>query len=453
MNIFALMYAIIDVETTGGSPAYDRLIEIAIFVYDGVKVIDSYTTLVNPHRPIDPYVTKLTGITQEMVETAPSFEDIHAKILDLTHENIFVAHNVKFDFGMIRQEYKRMGIDFNRKLLDTVNLSRKALPGFDSYSLGNICQSLNIVISDRHRAYGDAEATVKLLEIILANPNAAKYLEIELNQGIDADLLPAFLSKAEIEKLPEDAGVFYYRDETGKVLYLDGTKNIKRKVITEFSKNDNSLEKKRLNDCIRSIDYELSGNELIAKLRAYRETQRHQPEFNKKPRVLPFTHAIFIEDDEQGFKSLKVHKIDWPQGEPVLKFTAKAPANKVLTKIIQDNHLHAQFTLKNKLKEQPELDTKALQAYNDRIEKSVRKYLYRHHNFFLIGEGIHPDEHSVVWVENNEYKGIGYFNPEITQATPENLKEVIRHDEDDPETQKILRSYLRKLKNSKIIAY
>src|SRR5882762_10179829 len=120
------MYAIIDVETTGGSPSVDRVIEIAVFVFDGAKITGSFSTLVNPKRLIDPYVTKLTGITDAMVQHSPTFEEVHEKILELTHENIFVAHNVKFDFGMIRQEFKRLGIDFNRKQLDTVNLARKA---------------------------------------------------------------------------------------------------------------------------------------------------------------------------------------------------------------------------------------------------------------------------------------------------------------------------------------
>ena len=162
------MYAIIDVETTGGSPSVDRIIEIAVFVFDGREIKDTFATLLNPKRPIDPYVTKLTGINHEMVQDAPTFEQVHQRLLELTHENIFVAHNVKFDFGMLRQEFKRLGIDFNRRQLDTVNLARKVLPGFNSYSLGNICDSLGIDISNRHRAYGDAEATVKLLATILS---------------------------------------------------------------------------------------------------------------------------------------------------------------------------------------------------------------------------------------------------------------------------------------------
>ena len=206
------MYAVIDVETTGGSPSSDRVVEIAVIVFDGDKIIDSYETLLNPGRAIDPYVTKLTGITQEMVQSAPTFQQVHQRILELTNENIFVAHNVKFDFGMLRQEFRRLGIDFNRRQIDTVNLARKALPGFESYSLGNICDSLGIDITNRHRAYGDAEATVRLFSMILSKPAAARYIEIELNHGIDMDLLPPYLSKAEIEKLPEDAGVFQKRN-------------------------------------------------------------------------------------------------------------------------------------------------------------------------------------------------------------------------------------------------
>jgi len=447
------MYAIIDVETTGGSPMLDRVIEIAVFVFDGEKITDQYATLINPRRPIDPYVTKLTGITEDMVKDAPVFEDIHERLLALTHENIFVAHNVKFDFGMIRQEFKRLGIDFNRKQLDTVNLARRVLPGFNSYSLGNICDSLGIVIHDRHRARGDAEATVKLLEEILKNPNSAKYIEIELSHGIDLDLLPPYLSKAEIEKLPEDAGVFYYKDEVGKVLYLDGSKNIRKKVITEFSSPAEGPDQKRMFELMRNIDYELSGNELIAKLLAYRELKRYLPEFNKKPKIQTFTHGIFLDMDEGGFSQLKIHPLDWPNGELVLKFASKAVANKILGKIIKENNLHAWFALRSKMKEQGQIDPKTQKNYNHSLEKAARKYLYKQPNFFIVGAGVHPDENSVIWIENNVYMGFGYFNPELTEATPANLKEVIKFDEDDMEVQKIIRGQMRKLKNSKVITY
>jgi DNA polymerase III subunit epsilon len=446
------MYAIIDVETTGGSPSTDRLIEVAVFVYDGEKITGSFSSLLNPKRPIDPYVTRLTGITDDMVKDAPQFSDVHEKILELTHENIFVAHNVKFDFGMLRQEFKRLGIDFNRKQLDTVNLAQKVIPGFQSYSLGNICDSLGIEIKDRHRATGDAEATVKLLEMILSKQVSAKYIEIELNHGIDVDLLPPYLSKAEIEKLPEDAGVFYYKDELGKILYVDGSKNIRKKVITDIASPADSPDKTRMFELMRSIDYELTGNELTAKLLAYRELKAHLPEFNKRPKVHLYTHGIYIDKDELGFMQLKIHPLDWPNAEPVLKFSSKAAANKIIAKLIKENNLHHWFALRSRMKETG-IDAKSQKSYNHHIEKAARKYLYKHPNFFLIGGGIHPDEHAVIWMENNVYKGYGYFTPELTEATPDKLKEVIKPDEDDAEVQKIIRALMRKMKNLKTIVY
>ena len=446
------MYAIIDVETTGGSPSLDRVVEIAIIVFDGREITDVFSTLVNPKRSIDPYVTRLTGITNDMVKNSPTFEEIHEKILEMTHENIFVAHNVKFDFGMLRQEFRRIGIDFNRKQLDTVNLSRKVLPGFNSYSLGNICESMGIDIADRHRALGDAKATVKLLEIILSKSASTKYIEVELNHGIDVDLLPPYLSKAEIEKLPEDAGVFYYKDEVGKILYLEGAKSIRRKVINDFSRPSNHQERQRLFELMRHIDYELSGNELIARLFAHREIIAHQPEFNKKHRLVSYTHAIFLEHDENNFGQLKIHPVEHHGGELMLKFSSKAAANKVLTKIVRDGNLYPWFALRSKMKEKG-IDAKSLKNYNHHIEKAIRKYLYKNPNFFIIGQGIHPDDHSVVWIENNTYKGYGYFNPEITEATPEKLKEVIRPYHDDTEIQKIIRQQLRKQKDLKVVVY
>mgnify|MGYP000319849283 CR=1 FL=1 len=275
------MYAVIDVETTGGSPAVDRLTEIAILVFDGNKVVDEYQTLVNPNRPIDPWVVKLTGITQAMVQNAPTFEQIHHKILELTQGNIFTAHNVKFDFGMIRNEFKRMGIDFACKQLDTVSLCRRVMPGLTSYSLGRLCDTIGINIENRHRALGDAAATVKLLELMLAADNAEKFLDIELRDGLDISALPPQFQAAHIEVLPEEAGIFYLKDETGNVLYMEGARAIRKKVIQQFAKAADDLPQKELLNAVHSIDYELTGSELIAKLRVLKQQHKSGTAFNK----------------------------------------------------------------------------------------------------------------------------------------------------------------------------
>ncbi len=449
------MYAIIDVETTGGSPSIDRIIEIAVIVYDGEKILDQYSSLVNPKRNIDKYVTQLTGITDKMVKNAPAFEEIQDKILALTEGNIFVAHNVKFDYGMIRSEYKRTGVDFVRKHIDTVTLSQKVLPGFNSYSLGSLCDSLGIIIENRHRALGDAEATVKLLEVILKQSSSKKYIEIELNQGIDPSILPPHITLGEIEKLPEEPGVFYFKDPTDKILFIDASKNVRREVIKFFNKADGLPERQESYQAITQIDYQATGNELIARLWAYhelRESGDSSPAFNKKPKDYKFSHGIFLLTDPEGFRHLKVEKLDFPDGEVALKFQGKGTAIKVLHKIITEGHLQVQFSLLKKITE-PEQRENFKKSYNEKIERAVRKYLYKNTNFFIVGDGRRPDENSVVWIENSNYRGYGYICPELTEVTTENLKASIKPQTDDIEIQKIIRQELRKGKGLKVISY
>jgi DNA polymerase-3 subunit epsilon len=446
------MYAVIDVETTGGSPSVDRIIEIAVIVYDGENILEQYSSLVNPHRNIDKYVTQLTGITDKMVKNAPSFEDIQEKILEITKEKIFVAHNVKFDYGMMRSEYKRLGVDFVRKQVDTVTLARKVMPGFNSYSLGSLCDSLGIVIENRHRALGDVEATVKLLNMILGQSTSKKYLEIELNHGIDPAILPPNITLGEIEKLPEEPGYFYMKDASDKVLFIDASKNVRREVIKFFNKAESLPERRAEQEVITQIDYQATGNELMARLGAYHEVRRVMPDFNKKPKDYKFSYAIFITTDSDGFKHLKIEKIDFTDGEATLKFQSKGTAQKVLYKIIAEGHLQVQFSLLHKITE-PEQRENFKKSYNEKVDKAVRKYLYKNSNFFIVGDGRRPDENSVVCIENSVYMGMGYIAPELTELTTENLRACIKPEEDDLEIQKIIRQELRKGKGLKIVNF
>lgn len=161
------MYAIVDIETTGNGYTGSKITEISIFKFDGESIIDEYTTLVNPDTNIPPFITNLTGITNAMVQNAPKFHEIAKKVHEFTEACIFVAHNVNFDYNIIRAEYKSMGFDYRRKKLCTVRLSRKIIPGLKSYSLGTLCTSQGIEIKNRHRAKGDAEATTILFERLL----------------------------------------------------------------------------------------------------------------------------------------------------------------------------------------------------------------------------------------------------------------------------------------------
>jgi len=161
------MYAVVDIETTGGNNKLGKITEVAIFIYDGEEIIDSFVSLVNPECEIPFFITNLTGISTEMVRNAPKFYEIARRIVEITDNRIFVAHNVSFDYNFIRKEFNDLGYDFRRNILCTVELSRKYLPGHQSYSLGKLCGDLDIKIEGRHRAAGDALATVKVLNLIL----------------------------------------------------------------------------------------------------------------------------------------------------------------------------------------------------------------------------------------------------------------------------------------------
>ncbi|MDB5209013.1 MAG: polymerase subunit epsilon, partial [Flavisolibacter sp.] len=161
------MYAIVDIETTGGYAAANGITEISIQVFDGEKVVEQFDSLVNPGKTIPRYIQAFTGITNEMVEDAPPFEEIAEKVFTILQGNIFVAHNVNFDYSFIKSHLEHYGYSFNAKKLCTVRLARQIFPGHPSYSLGNLCHSLGIELNDRHRASGDAAATVTLFKKLL----------------------------------------------------------------------------------------------------------------------------------------------------------------------------------------------------------------------------------------------------------------------------------------------
>jgi len=161
------LFSIIDIETTGNNTKYGKITEFALYQFDGQKITKEFSTLLNPEMDIPFYITKLTGINNEMVKDAPRFHEVARTIVELTAGRTFVAHNVSFDYNFVKKEFERLGYNFNRKTICTVKLARKLIPGHSSYSLGKLCSDLGIEIKERHRAAGDAFATVKLFKILL----------------------------------------------------------------------------------------------------------------------------------------------------------------------------------------------------------------------------------------------------------------------------------------------
>ena len=220
------MYAILDIETTGLSPINDKIIEIAVFIHDGKQVVEEYSTLVNPEKTIPYNITRLTGITNEMVEDAPKFWEIAKDLVTLTEGKSVVAHNASFDYNFIRNEFKSLGYNFKRDRLCTVKLSRRIIPNHKSYSLGKLCMDLGIVVNGRHRAAGDAFATVKLFEHLLQISPTLGGLNSSKFYHISADI---------IKNLPEEPGVYYFHNQHGDIIYIGKSKNIRTRVFSHFT--------------------------------------------------------------------------------------------------------------------------------------------------------------------------------------------------------------------------
>lgn len=269
------MYAIIDVETTGGNPRTDRITEIAILRFDGQRIIDRYVQLVNPQQEIPPRIVSLTGITNEMVVDAPLFKDVASIVNEKIEGAYFVAHNAKFDHAFLKNEFKRIDHFFKRIFLCTVLLSRRLLPDIPSYSLGSLCEHLNITNEARHRAEGDARATVELFKHLM---NADKNQSIQkLIRKLEQPIIPYILQEKWIPKLPETTGVFYLHNMRGDIIYLNKAKNIQKRVVHLFLNDWKSRQHKRKREDVKSISFEETGNDMVASIIYCLDKERINP--------------------------------------------------------------------------------------------------------------------------------------------------------------------------------
>jgi DNA polymerase-3 subunit epsilon len=258
-----LLYAIVDIETTGGYAAANGITEIAVFITDGENVLSRFHTLLNPVYTIPKYVEALTGITNEMVEFERPFSSIADKLFELLSDKIFVAHNVNFDYSFIKYHLAQSGYDLNCKKLCTIRLGRQILPGIPGYGLGKICKHLGIIIHDRHRAGGDAEATVRLFHHLL-KCDTNGHVEAMLKVKSKEQFLPPNISSTTIKKLPQQPGVYYFHDKKGKVIYVGKAKSLSKRVNSHFSNNKPNRQKQEFLKKIYNISYKTTATELMA---------------------------------------------------------------------------------------------------------------------------------------------------------------------------------------------
>ena len=455
------LFAIIDIETTGGAAAREKITEIAVVLHDGTKVIETFETLINPERSIPLYISQMTGISDVMVANAPKFYEVAKKIVKMTEGAVFVAHNVRFDYGFVQEEFRRLGYTYTRQQLCTVKLSRQAFPGLRSYALGNLIEHFGIKTTDRHRAMADAAATTEIFEKIFLKESNREEAKALINKGIKENALPEGITMAQLHALPESCGVYYLHDKEGDVVYVGKSINIQKRIFEHFS--DKSPKGDQFQQGVYDITYEETGSELVALLHEDFEIKRMKPRVNKAQRKTYFPYGIYSYLDAKGY--IRFHAV-----KNVAEIRKKHTILQEFTKLNEaKNYLKSlakRFDLCEKLMDIAETEGSCFyhqigqcqgaciglelpDSYNERAKDLAERLKTTfEEDFFIVEKGKADDEKAVVLVQNGHFQGYGYINTE--GVTTEDFFEAIKKMKPTTDSNRIIRQYLSAGKGFKV---
>ncbi|MDB4205481.1 exonuclease domain-containing protein [Polaribacter sp.] len=455
-----MLYAIVDIETTGHGQKGQKITEFSALIFDGKKVVDEFTSLVNPEQNIPTFITNLTGITNAMVRNAPKFYEIAKKVEEITKGTIFVAHNVNFDYNIIHAEFKSLGFDFKRKKLCTVRLTRKIIPGLPSYSLGNICTAEKIPINGRHRAKGDAEATAELFRrLLLRDDNFT--INSFLNPKSRQATLPPLLDKIVVDKLPETFGVYYFKNIAKEVIYVGKANNIKQRVISHFY----DKKKKEQTMCLETADISFvkTGSELLALLLESSEIKHIYPKFNRAQRRAGEAIGLFSYEDQKGIIHLAYNRLKLAPNA-IMKYYSVVECRTHLESLCAEfklcpKYCHLQTNVSScfhfQLKECKGIccDKEEVEDYNKRVKAAINSVGIGAENLVIKETGRTKNEVGFALVLDGIYKGIGYVDAQQSDQleNPEDYQFFVEPKKDNRDVQRIIASYLKKKEKLKAI--
>ena len=449
------LYAIVDIETTGGTAARDKITEIAIVHHDGERITDKYSTLVNPERSIPYHIIGLTGITNDMVANAPKFYEVAKEIIEWTEGRIFVAHNVNFDYGFLKEEFKSLGYTFTRSTLDTVRLSRLAFPGHKSYSLSNLILRFDLTVKDRHRALDDAWATAQIFTMIMESRAYEGTVNNFIAMGIRASNLPQGITLQDILGLPESHGVYYFRNNEGTLIYVGKSKNIKSRIAQHFT--DHTAKSTKIRQSTHTLDYVETGNELAALIRESIEIRSLNPLYNKAQRNASYPYVLII--DEKGIKpTMKLIKTKdaAPDQRKIKYFTHKKLGEIYLNSKV--NELAIRFS---EIDEEEDRGNNSLlnmwlglQEVTEEVSAEILKStfhkfisqisLWFDEDFLLIAEGRSAEEKCIFMIHNGQFYGYEYLDETAQISNVENMKDHIKQVLYHPEMDLIIHHFIKK---------
>ena len=422
-------YAIVDIETTGGNASHSRITEIAIIIHDGTKVIDRWETLVNPQKNIPPAIFALTGITNEMVSDAPTFDTISDTVFELLSDRVFVAHNVNFDYSFVRHELETAGLKWTAKKLCTVRAARKIRPGMLSYSLGRLCKSLNIDLENRHRAGGDADATAILFTKLL-EWDTDKEMDKMIKKTSQDQRLPPNLPREDFDQLPEKPGIYYFYDEHKKVVYVGKAVNLKKRVASHFGGHTITPQRQNFLRDIHAISFEICGTELMALLLECIEIKQLWPIHNKALKKFEPKFGFFDYEARNGYRYLAIGKLAKNQN-CIETFDTIYGGINLLQELAAKFEIDYRFCKYGSMSDDAfpvqndTTDLPEIEQHNSQVQAAIDSYLNTRQSFAIIDKGRTKDERSCIWVENGHFYGMGYIDMDVAINDPSEVKEHV----------------------------
>ncbi len=428
------MYAIVDIETTGGHASANGITEIAILIHNGKEVTEQFRTLINPGIPIPIYIQSLTGINDDMVRSAPRFNELAKQIYDLLHDKIFVAHNVNFDFSFLHYHLATAGFHLQSRKLCTVRLSRKIIPGLASYSLGRLCKEVGIEVLERHRAMGDAEATSKLFSMLLEKDYEGHIIKT-LNPRSKEQSLPPHLPKEDMDKLPTVSGIYYFHNSKSKVIYVGKAKNIKKRVTSHFANNKPGKQKQEFLRDIHHISFQECGTELMAFILEAIEIKRLWPAYNRSLKRFEHAFGLYSFDDQNGYLRLAVDKKN-KFSKPFYTFNKILDGHTLIKNLITEFNLCPKlcFVQRNNdpcISINEQICKKACEqmespaSYNERVINALSKLKSALPSFMVIDEGRSLTEKSCILMEEGRFYGMGYVSTDLKDEDIADLKKYL----------------------------
>jgi DNA polymerase III subunit epsilon len=456
------MYAIVDIETTGGYADNHRITEIAIYHYDGLQITNVFHTLLNPGRKVPQFITGLTGITSKMVEDAPEFSEMADEILSHLKDRVFVAHNAHFDYSFVKKEFESVGYTFQSKKLCTVRLARKIIPGLESYSLGRLAESLGITIPDRHRAGGDALATATIFDILLKRDNTGVIVKA-LKRNSGETILPPNLEKEEFDRLPAKAGVYYFLDSRSQVIYVGKALNIRKRIAGHFTGEAREWNRSNIRNEIHHITYELTGSELIALILESQEIRRLWPKYNLAQKYKTEEWGVYDYEDRNGYLRFCVNVVS-KGTKPLITFSNKGDAWSFMWEKVKEYGLcpkHSGLQLAKGLCFSYQSgsckgacqEVESAKKYNKRAQKAVDSFFEEGESVAIIGQGRKLEEKSLVLIENGNYVGFGFLPREESVGSLESARNFIKPSKENKVVQNLVNSYLLNPRGAEVVVF